>query len=808
MRYALVIGNSEYQDGTLAQLKTSITDTQALAKVLEDPKLGQFDEVSTIVNPPEAETRRSISLFFAKKKPDDLVLLYFSCHGMLDDRGRLYLAVKDTRHDLLKATGISANFITDEMDSCRSRRQVLILDCCYGGAFVRGAKGSRDKALTQGTFEGTGYGRVVLTASDSTQFALEGDQVVEQANLSLFTHFLLHGLSTGEADQDGDGHISLDELYDYTFNKVVGQTPLQTPCKWSYNQQGDLLIARSPRQIERKPAPLPLELRKALQNPYSTVRLGAVEVLRRLLDDGDPSNVLAAQKALELLSNDDSKSVSDAATKALASFTAAQKKDEPASPASVSPLEAGGGPPPGPSLPPTPTEIAGPLPMGETETAVQVVDQSAGTGKVQAGIVEASAAMEPEPQPLVSNSPAAAESPTGRVRPAGGSAKLRNFWLIWTAGAMTGLLLWFGLFQLLDLYINAPRMSLLLALVGIVVGAIQWLALRRKVPWADWWVPGNFVFALGLGILFNLDFYMGLSGNSTLIGFRVMVALMYLLPNFIGGFLLTRGSNLSGAVTANQRDAVKPGEGAALLKDARFWVKWSAWAAAPVLVYVILYQRVLLNDSDFKPFVFLTMIVLAGVTGLQQWSILSSYQPKAWVLILINLAFFALVDLATGADPTVAYIFLFFWLAGTIFLAPQLALRFTGVPHEAGSTGAHPPGVWFWAGWVGSMFAAFVFGFLVTELINNLSIDSSPTNYAIGTGLVGAVLGLAQWRLVAGRVRGFWWWILPNALVLAAVGWFSSPWRENQTLASNIALIYMLLNLATGPVIVRITDEK
>ncbi len=148
MRYALVIGNSEYDDQTLATLKTPITDVHELAKTLGDPLLGQFDSVTSIVNQPEPVARRGISLFLSQKKPDDLVLLYFSCHGILDERGRLFLAAKDTQRELLKATGISASFITDEMDSCRSRRQVLILDCCYGGAFARGTKSADAKALT------------------------------------------------------------------------------------------------------------------------------------------------------------------------------------------------------------------------------------------------------------------------------------------------------------------------------------------------------------------------------------------------------------------------------------------------------------------------------------------------------------------------------------------------------------------------------------------------------------------------------------------------------------------------------------
>jgi uncharacterized caspase-like protein len=245
MKYALIIGNNQYEEPKLAQLKTPEDDARALARVLRAKSIGNFDEVNQLINQSEVKTRRAISAFLSDRKPDDLVLLYFSGHGILDDRGSLFLALKDTRTNSLNATGISSSFITYEMDNCRSRRQILILDCCNSGAFARGTKGEQ-KAVTESTFEGNGTGRAVLTASDSTQFAFEGDQVVSQIYLSLFTHFLVEGLKTGEADINGDGKISLDEWYDYTHTKITSLTPRQIPHKWSYNQQGELIIARNP----------------------------------------------------------------------------------------------------------------------------------------------------------------------------------------------------------------------------------------------------------------------------------------------------------------------------------------------------------------------------------------------------------------------------------------------------------------------------------------------------------------------------------------------------------------------------------
>ena len=250
-KLALVIGVSEYDDPTLATLRTPSADVDALARALRDTNIGNFDEVEELVNQTAEVVRRAISVFFTNKKPDDLLLLYFSGHGVLNDRGRLFLAVKSSVKDLLTATAIPSTFITEEMDTCRSKRQVLILDCCHSGAFERGRKGEQ-KVITETTFEGNGYGRVVLTASDATQYAFEGDRVIEKAELSLFTHHLIQGLLTGDADSNRDGLISLDDWYSYAYTQVLNETPKQTPKKWVYNQEGELIIAKAARYQSAK----------------------------------------------------------------------------------------------------------------------------------------------------------------------------------------------------------------------------------------------------------------------------------------------------------------------------------------------------------------------------------------------------------------------------------------------------------------------------------------------------------------------------------------------------------------------------
>ncbi len=327
-KLALIIGNSQYEDTSLAQLVTPDADVNALAETLRDLEIGAFDDVAVLIDQPAFAVRRAIASFFAGKGREDLLLLYFSGHGIRDDRGQLFLAVKDSEHNLLRGTAIPAAYITEEMDNSRSRSQVLILDCCHSGAFARGMKGAPGASVgTAAAFEGTGSGRVVLTATNSTQYAWEGDQLVGQPENSVFTHYLIEGLRSGAPDTDADGKITLDELYNYVYEQVVDQTPRQTPGKWSYGQQGEIVIARNPRPV-LKPAELPPDLLQTMEDPRPWVREGAVSELDRLARGGSRGLALAAQTALRRMANDDSRRVANAAAQALAAHETIQGATE------------------------------------------------------------------------------------------------------------------------------------------------------------------------------------------------------------------------------------------------------------------------------------------------------------------------------------------------------------------------------------------------------------------------------------------------------------------------------------------------
>ncbi|MEV0740192.1 PQQ-binding-like beta-propeller repeat protein [Streptomyces sp. NPDC050549] len=349
-KLALLIANYTYEDEGLRGLTAPAHDAEALAEVLRDPDIAAFDEVTVLVDEPHHRIGQVIGEFFSDRAHNDLTLLYFTGHGLKDDEGQLHLATADTRRDNLLFTSLPAERIDRAMTACMSRRQVLILDCCYSGAFPAArltAKGDTD-VRTLDTFHGRG--RTVLTASDATQYSFEGDRVSGSAPQSVFTRHLVQGLRDGSADLDGDGDITLDELYSYVHNRVVAELPQQRPKKQD-NVEGRIVIARNVNWT------LPAQIQVALDSPIALVRLGAVEPLAHLRRFGNATVRHRAEEELRRLTEDDSRSVSGAAAAHLQDGPAVEA---PAAPPVPAPTPAPAKAVPAPAPAPTPARAVPP----------------------------------------------------------------------------------------------------------------------------------------------------------------------------------------------------------------------------------------------------------------------------------------------------------------------------------------------------------------------------------------------------------------------------------------------------------------
>ena len=296
-KIALLIGNDSYRDPRLMPLVVPGEDVRGLEAVLADPAIGAFDEVRPLLNADRTGVAEEIERLFAQAQRDDLVLLYFSGHGLLDRLGRLYLALAETKTDRLVTSALRSDDLRDLMEEGRCQRQVLILDCCYSGAFARPAKDAGDApAVTPATFASQGEGRVALLSSTATQRSLEGHQVQGEIERSLFTHFLVEGLKTGESAA-GAELITEEALFQYAYDRVRAAGAGMTPQRWVGRQHGRLVIARNPVWRPDPRSLLPGRLLAALDDPEPFVREGAVRELGRRL--AEPAQREAVRAVLE-----------------------------------------------------------------------------------------------------------------------------------------------------------------------------------------------------------------------------------------------------------------------------------------------------------------------------------------------------------------------------------------------------------------------------------------------------------------------------------------------------------------------------
>lgn len=251
LRYAaLLIGNSLYPDDphNLPELRGPVNDLPMLRDALTNPEVGLFETARVRVLPERSkrEITTAMEEFYQRATRDDLVLVYYSGHGRRDEYDNLYLCARDTRTNLLMSTAISDHEINGMMRSSSATTFIVILDCCYSGSF----KGAGLPTNLRGA------GRFLITSSRHGQLSIDSD---DPSGASAFTRHLVDGLKSGTLDLNGDGYVSLNEIYDYVLTRLQEDTK-QIPERHFDHTVGDVAMAKSrgsSTSVTRPDAPRP-----------------------------------------------------------------------------------------------------------------------------------------------------------------------------------------------------------------------------------------------------------------------------------------------------------------------------------------------------------------------------------------------------------------------------------------------------------------------------------------------------------------------------------------------------------------------
>jgi hypothetical protein len=226
--WAVIIGINRYKH--LPRLRFAVNDAQAFHRYLVEVNGVPREQIWLLLDE-EATLDRIRSVLGTQLRrqaeKDDMVIVFLAGHGTterdassLDGDGlEKYILPHNADPKDLYATGLPMNEIARVFQRLGSERLVFITDTCYSGASggrtipVTGTRASLSGAFLDRLSRGKG--RVILAASDANEVSAEKEELQH----GVFTYYLLEALR-GKADFDGDGVITVDEVYRYVSDKV------------------------------------------------------------------------------------------------------------------------------------------------------------------------------------------------------------------------------------------------------------------------------------------------------------------------------------------------------------------------------------------------------------------------------------------------------------------------------------------------------------------------------------------------------------------------------------------------------------
>ncbi|MEC4815317.1 MAG: caspase domain-containing protein [Scytonema sp. PMC 1069.18] len=232
--WVFLVGVNHYNDPNLPSLRYPALDSQGLGEALAKATQG-FPNKEVILHndfaalSPNLETiRASLRKLVAQTRSQDTILLYFSGHGMLEQKTQqAFLCLADTQKDNLLTTGLALQELLQILSASSAHQQLLCLDTCHSGDMV--LVGSRDaqsnwspalnptpqvlEVLRKRASQSKGF--CALLSCDQGQKSWEFPELGH----GVFTYYLMRGL-LGEAS-DSQGVIEADALYKYVYRQTT-----------------------------------------------------------------------------------------------------------------------------------------------------------------------------------------------------------------------------------------------------------------------------------------------------------------------------------------------------------------------------------------------------------------------------------------------------------------------------------------------------------------------------------------------------------------------------------------------------------
>ncbi len=213
--WAVIIGVADYSH--MPALKYTDDDAYRIFAYLKSPEGGALkdDQIRILVD--EAATKSNLTSamrdVFGKAGPNDLILLYYSGHGL---KGSFLPIDFDGFNNKLAHEEVNEIF-----ENSQAKYKLCIADACHSGSLLAMKSGTVDNLLTKyyTTLAQSEPGTALIMSSKSDETSLESSGLRQ----GVFSHFLIRGMK-GEADTDENQVVSVSELYQYISENVRNYT--------------------------------------------------------------------------------------------------------------------------------------------------------------------------------------------------------------------------------------------------------------------------------------------------------------------------------------------------------------------------------------------------------------------------------------------------------------------------------------------------------------------------------------------------------------------------------------------------------
>jgi uncharacterized caspase-like protein/tetratricopeptide (TPR) repeat protein len=248
--YALIVGIANYKNlPATAQLHYPDRDAQSVYTTLISEQGGEFpanhvhmltDSEATLAN-----VLHELGTWLPSvTAPDDRVVIYFAGHGFISGASG-YLAPYDIDLHNIAATAIPMETLGKLIGTrIKGKWKVLLTDACHSGAIT---PETDPKQLNQLLLD-------VHQSIFSLTASRDREQSFESADWGgghgIFTYYVVQGLK-GDADANGDGVVTADELAEYVHTNVREATSSrQNPTSERGSFDPNMVLAFNPDRVK------------------------------------------------------------------------------------------------------------------------------------------------------------------------------------------------------------------------------------------------------------------------------------------------------------------------------------------------------------------------------------------------------------------------------------------------------------------------------------------------------------------------------------------------------------------------------